>query len=98
MERVAFVYATKIATEATKQLLCLSNSAGRWPRITYAPSRCQDEVMNSSAYRFYSGALILPRRVTKWMRIVAAHRLINSARVRCLLADRGERGTRDRAF
>jgi hypothetical protein len=45
--------------------------------------------MNSSAYRFYSGALILPRRVTKWMRIVAAHRLINSAQVRCLLADRG---------
>ena len=54
--------------------------------------------MNSSAYRFYSGALILPRRVTKWMRIVATHRLINSAQVRCLLADRGERGTRDRAF
>ena len=71
---------------------------GTVAKETYAPSRCQDEVMNSSAYRFYSGALILPRRVTKWMRIVAAHRLINSARVRCLLADRGERGTRDRAF
>ena len=49
---------------------------GTVAKETYAHSRCQDEVMNSSAYRFYSGALILPRRVTKWMRIVAAHRLI----------------------
>ena len=37
MERVAFVYATKIATEATKQLLCLSNSAGRWSRKRTLP-------------------------------------------------------------